>query len=901
MKITALNIGRGFYAKLDAIEAMMKTEDIHVLGLSEVDLQIGDPVPIIPGYESFQQITNGKIRVLSYVKDGIPAKQFETNAKMPVVFLEVGQLSVGFIYNDFTQDGKRVTGSARMQRLQEMIVEFERSAKKSAALIGDFNIRWDRKSEERTFLSNWAAGAGFLQMIEEPTRSAVVDGRVQSSQIDLVFGRGKVKSAWAFDPVMSDHKAISCQVSRDNKAGVRTEVIIEQKVTMEVVRWARENPPAFSEDDSLDVLYNTLKAWMTTINEKCGRERVIKIGERKKPSWYTEDLEHMKKLVAILKGEERRKARNEYVARVKKAKRKFQRKRLEGSRRGVWEIVKRSHSKKEIELKEEGVKYTGKDAAEKLADFFENKPKKLRRQPQPDRVWDLLRGRVGRSSGSWDLKEISEDDLRKVIDRLKPKKSVGPDGISYLMIKQFKFEILPILLKIINKSVTGGQFVQEWKVGRIIPLYKGKGSRVDTKSYRPITLTSSIGRVIEMVVREQLETYLEENNILSPGQYGFRKGKGTSSCLVDCLDDIRGKMASGQKVGVIALDATAAFEVIDRPLLKKFIRMCGAGDRMMQWMDNYFDGRMCFVEVQQQRSRLWELELGSIQGGPTSTTWYSVMSLTQTLFNDFTSSYGFADDENEVVCAPTAAECRDLMVAAASGMVEWFGEVGLTLNEKKSEIVCFNFEMKPLEIAGYEVIPKKEFKFLGLTIQTNLRWGSHIEQLCASIRRAAGRIRLEGRHLQCQERAQLYAAWVGGRIHSNGRAYLPSISEGEANRLQAACNAAVRAVGGIPKKSEHSVTVVRKKYGIMSVREVKEFYELMEAWEMRDKLVMENVDRRETRSVAASKIVVPDQRGWRKFQTGTIARLSWNRLPMEVRLVGDRVLAKKMIKELVMK
>lgn len=155
---------------------------------------------------------------------------------------------------------------------------------------------------------------------------------------------------------------------------------------------------------------------------------------------------------------------NKYIAQLRKDRRKFERGRAAGSRRGIWEIVNTKRSNGPIELEENGTKITGAAAAEKFADFFEYKPKSLRREPEPEKVWDLFNDHV-RTPVLWDLQSITECDLKKLIDGLKPKRSVAADGISYYMLKQFKFEVLPILLKIINGSVLGGIYLEEWKIG----------------------------------------------------------------------------------------------------------------------------------------------------------------------------------------------------------------------------------------------------------------------------------------------------------------------------------------------------------------------------------------------------------------------------------------------------
>lgn len=407
LKITSINIGRGFYRKLDTIEAFMRAEDIAVVGLSEVDLLPGDPVPRIQGYNVFQQNTAEKIRVLVYVKESITAKQRDMDVTMPAVFLDVGQTSVAVIYNDFTQGGERIVGVSRLRRLREVVEAFEKKAMRSAALVGDFNVHWFERSEEQTFLSNWAAAAGFQQLIDGVTRSAVVNGKEHKSTIDLVFGRGKVTSAWTQEPGVSDHRAVSCKITKGSKQ-IHQETIKQLKVNMDVVRWAREHPPLFSEDDSVEVLNEILTDWLNIVREKCTVVKMIKVGERQRPFWYSKELEDMKKLIAILDGEEKRKQRNMYVAEVRKAKRKAERKIIEGHCKGVWEIIRKKQGREDIQLEENGILFKGKEAAVRFATFFESKPKMLQRKPKPKKVWDVFMKHI-ENEHSWDLKLIIQN------------------------------------------------------------------------------------------------------------------------------------------------------------------------------------------------------------------------------------------------------------------------------------------------------------------------------------------------------------------------------------------------------------------------------------------------------------------------------------------------------------
>jgi len=270
----------------------------------------------------------------------------------------------------------------------------------------------------------------------------------------------------------------------------------------------------------------------------------------------------------------------------------------------------------------------------------------------------ILKEHIG-CAEDWDIGPITQDDLYKLIDKLKPKKSTGEDGISYYHLKVFKFEIGPLLLFIINSSIVAGEFLEEWKLGKIVPIFKGKGSDRDPASYRPVTLTSVIGRIVKQAVRSQFIGVLD-SKILTANQYGFRSGSGTAKCLNNCIDEIRRHLIMGEKTAIVAVDGSCAFDLVPRDLLKELIAAAGAGKSMMRWLEDYFTNRKQYVDIG-ARSKTWTVEVGTIQGGPISPDFYNIISSTQTLWNKFATSFQFADDDVENVSSSTEQGCNVLI------------------------------------------------------------------------------------------------------------------------------------------------------------------------------------------------------------------------------------------------
>ena len=120
---------------------------------------------------------------------------------------------------------------------------------------------------------------------------------------------------------------------------------------------------------------------------------------------------------------------------------------------------------------------------------------------------------------------------------VKSKKSFGHDGISSQVLKiGAKILVIPLTF-IINSSILTAKFPTNWKIAKVIPLYK-KGDKKVLKNYRPVFLLSVDGMVLEKVVAMQIEDFFEENKLFGSFQFGFRKNKSTVSEMLTVFDTL---------------------------------------------------------------------------------------------------------------------------------------------------------------------------------------------------------------------------------------------------------------------------------------------------------------------------------------------------------------------------
>ena len=111
---------------------------------------------------------------------------------------------------------------------------------------------------------------------------------------------------------------------------------------------------------------------------------------------------------------------------------------------------------------------------------------------------------------------FSTKEVKDALKKMKTKKSPGPDGITGEMLKHLGACSRAVLLKIFNHSWIKGVVPVVLKEAIVIPVPKKGVDKKNRLSYRPISLLSCIGKLLERMINRRLINHLESNNVLSP-------------------------------------------------------------------------------------------------------------------------------------------------------------------------------------------------------------------------------------------------------------------------------------------------------------------------------------------------------------------------------------------------
>ena len=130
---------------------------------------------------------------------------------------------------------------------------------------------------------------------------------------------------------------------------------------------------------------------------------------------------------------------------------------------------------------------------------------------------------------------------------------------------------LPLSL-IFQQSINTGCLPKLWKCANIVPVYKGNGSKYCVESYRPISLTSNVCKVMERIIYDEIYNHCATNNLLSDSQHGFRKKKCTTSNFLELNNDLTKFLDDSNSVDLITIEFSKAFDKIPhKTLLHKLL------------------------------------------------------------------------------------------------------------------------------------------------------------------------------------------------------------------------------------------------------------------------------------------------------------------------------------------
>ena len=337
--------------------------------------------------------------------------------------------------------------------------------------------------------------------------------------------------------------------------------------------------------------------------------------------------------------------------------------------------------------------------------------------------------------------EIVYPDLQKVQDfvkNMKNSKAPGIDKIHNRLLKNLPERGIKNIHFIICLCLKMSYFPEKWKNAKVVAIHKPGKDPTKSSSYRPISLLSSISKLLEKAYLYQINRHLDNNNILPDEQYGFRAFRSTTHQLTKSTIQIKMKLTQKSSTGMILLDVEKAFDrVWHLGLIYKLIQI-KLQPNIIKIIHSFLMNRKFFVEINGRKSANHSIPFGVPQGAASSPILYNIY--THDIPHHRKAKLGiFADDTSISVSSPSLATIQNNLTDAASNIQSYFTKWKIKLNEQKTQAIFYTRRRKneipqqPLNIFNSNIEWETNVKYLGMYLDKTLTYRNHIEYIIEKV------------------------------------------------------------------------------------------------------------------------------------------------------------------------
>ena len=647
----------------------------------------------------------------------------------------------------------------------------------SGLICGDFNIDLLSVTSNRhvTEYFDNVISSGFFPKITLPTRIQ----ENSNTLIDQIWSNNleeskKSKSGILINDI-SDHKMIFTFIENIEFIEKFDKLIkIEQKGEIAIQKFVEElkSMKIFDElnqniNDSPEDNYNKFASLLNHAREKHLPIKLVKYNKKrhKKSCWMTngilESINTKDKLYKIFIQADKtnvdrfntlKSDYQAYRARLRKtireAKRMFYARTFlmyKNDMKKTWGVIsdtlkrnRKSKSQAEF-IYENHVICDTDEIANHFNDYFINIARTLSQRIQPTHSFNNYLN--NNSMLRFKFQPVDQNHISQLIDKLKNKASYGHDNISTKLIKSAKKVLTKPLTLLVNQMLNSGQFPSELKISRVKPLFKNGDPALFT-NYRPISLLPSMSKIFEYVIFHQLFDYMSINNLITIEQFGFRTGHSTELAAIQLVDHLTKQMDMGEVPTNIYIDLSKAFDTLDHSILLaklNYYGVCGLENILFR---EYLSGRHQYVDYNDAKSETKSVSIGVPQGSILGPLLFLIYINDLPSVTPIFHMLMYADDTT-LYCNLNGVNSEVKINNELSKISEWLSSNKLSLNIKKTKFMVFHTPQRRvnypvLKLNNVNIERVSQFNFLGVVINSTLKWDKHIAHISLKISRATG-------------------------------------------------------------------------------------------------------------------------------------------------------------------
>lgn len=420
------------------------------------------------------------------------------------------------------------------------------------------------------------------------------------------------------------------------------------------------------------------------------------------------------------------------------------------------------------------------------------------------------------------LRKTTTSEVISILSRIKTN-AIGVDGVSRKMIQLCLPHCASAITDIVNFSITSHTFPTSWKEGIIRPIPKIPSPK-EPKDLRPITILTTLSKVLEKVIYKQLIQFLEKENKIPDIQSGFRRNRSTTTALLSITDDILRNIDKSEVTSLVLLDFSRAFDTLNHELLLAKMKALNLSEEAIRWFGTYLSARTQRVELVVKSNNITSKSMQIPSGVPQGSVLGPLLFIVYTAdLEEIVTGcqiHQFADDTQIYTSfkADDAKAGQDAINNCLGAISKWSHEQALILNPKKTVSLLLGSKhqrAKAIEsdfqiiIDGTPVPLSDSARNLGLTLDSELTFNPHVTSLR---QKSFGKLKTLSRYkalLPPFAKLILTDSLILSSVDYCSVVYGPNLTVNNSNAIQQIQNACMRYTYNLNRR-EHTTPVIRK-------------------------------------------------------------------------------------------
>ncbi|KAI8402270.1 hypothetical protein FOFC_17577 [Fusarium oxysporum] len=196
------------------------------------------------------------------------------------------------------------------------------------------------------------------------------------------------------------------------------------------------------------------------------------------------------------------------------------------------------------------------------------------------------------------MPNLTMEEVEEKVMEAKAWKAPGQDGLPAMVWKQLWSVVKERVLHLFHTSLSQGRLPDQWRTAKTIPLKKpGKDGYKKAKSWGPISLLSTLGKILEAVVANRISYAVETYGLLPTNHFGARKRRSAKQALLLFQEQVYKAWRNRKVVSLVSFDVKGAYNGVFKDRLLQRLEARGIPRRLVRWIDAFCSSRTATITV----------------------------------------------------------------------------------------------------------------------------------------------------------------------------------------------------------------------------------------------------------------------------------------------------------------